>query len=81
MKWQDYEFDEAYRPSGFEEWSQEKVNVGYAFYLRDKYITDDTGLYEDTDEGTIHINAIAEARCDCKHPARGRENASIPANF
>ena len=55
MKWQDYEFDEAYRPSGFEEWSQEKVNVGYAFYLRDKYITDDTGLYEDTDEGTIHI--------------------------
>lgn len=55
MKWNGYEFDEAYRPSGFEEWSQEKVNIGYAFYLRDKYVTDDTGLYEDTDEGTIHI--------------------------
>lgn len=55
MKWNGYEFDEAYRPSGFEEWSQEKVNVGYAFYLRDKYVTDDTGLYEDTDEETIHI--------------------------
>lgn len=55
MKWNGYEFDKAYRPSGFEEWSQEKVNVGYAFYLRDKYVTDDTGLYEDTDEGTIHI--------------------------
>ena len=55
MKWNGYEFDEAYRPNGFEEWSQEKVNVGYAFYLRDKYVTDDTGLYEDTNEGTIHI--------------------------
>lgn len=55
MIWEGYEFDEGFRPDGFEDWAYDQVNVGYAFYLRDKYVTDDTGLYEDKDSGTIHI--------------------------
>ena len=55
MIWEGYEFDEGFRPDGFEDRAYDQVNVGYAFYLRDKYVTDDTGLYEDKDSGTIHI--------------------------
>ena len=55
MIWEGYEFDEGFRPDGFEDWVYDQVNVGYAFYLRDKYVTDDTGLYEDKDSGMIHI--------------------------
>lgn len=46
MKWQGYEFDGAFRPDGFEEYAREQVNYGYAFYLRGKYVTDETGLFE-----------------------------------
>lgn len=44
MTWNGYEFDEGYKPEGFEEWAHDQVNGGYAFYLRGKYVLDDTGI-------------------------------------
>lgn len=44
MTWNGYEFDESYKPEGFEEWAHDQVNGGYAFYLRGKYVLDDTGI-------------------------------------
>lgn len=41
MKWQGYEFDEAYRPSGFMEKARENTPFGVAFYLRGKNVFQD----------------------------------------
>lgn len=41
MKWNGYEFDEAYRPGGFMEAARENTPFGVAFYLRGKHIFQD----------------------------------------
>lgn len=41
MTFQNYEFDEQYRPLNFSEKAREEINFGLAFYLKGKYIFQD----------------------------------------